>query len=73
MFTVERRALLTLTACAEHDADAPRAAADFARAYPTSPFIDRIRSASDAPPPQNDSGSEMNLAPVGDEQSKERE
>jgi hypothetical protein len=71
VFTVERRALLTLAGCAEQSADAPRAAADFARAYPTSPFIDRIRSACEARRLQKDSGAEMNLPPRGDERSKE--
>lgn len=67
VFTVERRALLTLAACAEQSPDAPRAAADFARAYPTSPFIDRIRSACEARRLRNGSGVEMNLPPRGDE------
>lgn len=71
VFTVERRALLTLAACAEQSADAPRAAADFARAYPTSPFIDRIRSACAARRPQKSSEGEMNVPLGGDERSKE--
>jgi hypothetical protein len=67
VFTVERRALLTLAACAEQSPDAPRAAADFARAYPTSPFIDRIRSACEARHSRNDSEVEMNSPPRVDE------
>lgn len=49
VFAVERRALSTLASCAERSPDAARAAADFTRLYPTSPFIDRIASACSAP------------------------